>query len=67
MITQEQRAINDLNHHIGVLLKDFYKEYPNLDLKEALVQFDNCRTHGISFDYVENKTFVELVFKETTP
>ena len=67
MITMEQLAINDLNYHIGGLLKDFYKEYPNLDLKESLVQLSNCRTHGISFDYVENKTFVELVFKETTP
>ena len=67
MITMEQLAINDLNYHIWVLLKNFYKEYPNLDLKEALVWVDNCRTHGVSFDYVENKTFVKLVFKEITP
>ena len=67
MITMEQLAINDLNYHIWVLLKNFYKEYPNLDLKEALVWVDNCRTHGVSFDYVEIKSFVKLVFKEITP
>lgn len=67
MITQEQRAINDLNFKIGILLMNFYKEYPNLNLKKVVLDTSNYKTHGVSPIPTKNKTFADLIFEEEQP